>query len=460
MNIPELVTAQRAFYQSGATQSMAFRQTQLEKLRRGIETREAELLEALGADVGKPRLEAFLSEIGFVLSQIRHAQRRLRRWMKPRRAKVPPIAWPGRARVRPEPRGVVLIMGPWNYPAQLILAPLAAAIAAGNCAVLKPSEFAPATSRVLTAFVRDTFSPDFVGAVEGDHTVAEALLRERFDHIFFTGSSSTGRKVMAAASAHLTPVTLELGGKSPCIVCADAPLEITARRIIWGKCINAGQTCVAPDYVLADRRIRNPLVEEMRKALHRFFGDDPRLSADYGRIVNQSHFERLAALLGSGRILHGGERDAASRYFSPTLLGNVARDSPVMENEIFGPILPILEFDELDEALRFIRARPDPLALYVFTGSRATMDRVEAETQSGGLCCNDTLVHLSCKSLPFGGRGESGMGSYHGKSGFDCFSHEKAVLRRSFRFDSPLRYPPVKTSLTTIKRVLHFLLGR
>jgi aldehyde dehydrogenase (NAD+) len=459
MRIPELVAAQRAFYQSRVTLPADFRLAQLENFQRSMEAHEPELLEALAADLGKPVIEAYMSEVGFVLSEIRHARRYLRRWMKPRRGRVPPFAWPARGQVRPEPRGVTLIMGPWNYPVQLILAPLVAAIAAGNCAILKPSEHAPATSAVVAKLVRMAFPPEFVTAVEGDRTVAEDLLREKFDHIFFTGSSAVGRLVMAAAAPHLTPVTLELGGKSPCIVCADAPLEVTARRIIWGKCLNAGQTCVAPDYLLVDRRIREPLVAEMIKALRRFFGDDPRQSADYGRIIHKAHFDRLVALLRDGTILHGGEQDAGTRYLAPTLLGDVAPDSPVMEHEIFGPILPVLEFGELDEALRFIRARPDPLALYLFTASRDTLRRVEEVTQSGGVCFNDTLVHLLCKDLPFGGRGESGMGAYHGRTGFDCFSHHKTVVRRSLRFDSSFRYPPQKTSLTTVKRFFSSLMG-
>ena len=459
MNIPDLVAAQRAYFQSRTTQPLAFRREQLQKLQRGIEAHEAEFLQALAADLGKPALEGYISEIGFVLSEIRHAIRHLPGWMKARRGRIPPFAWPGRGWSRPEPLGVALIIGPWNYPVQLLLAPLAGAIAAGNCAVLKPSEHAPHTAAVIATVIRDTFPPEYLCVVEGDRPVAGALLQETFNHIFFTGSTAVGRAVMTAAAKTLTPVTLELGGKSPCLVCADAPLAVTARRIIWGKCLNAGQTCVAPDYLLVDRRIREPLVAEMRKALQQFLGDDPRSSTDYGRIIHRAHFDRLAAFLKDGTILHGGEHDAETRYFAPTLLGDIAPDAPVMQEEIFGPILPVLEFDQLDEALRFIRARPDPLALYLFTSDRATQRRVEMETQSGGLCVNDTLVHLLCKELPFGGRGDSGMGACHGKASFDCFTHHKTVVRRSFRLDLTLRYPPAKIALPKLKRFFSFLMG-
>jgi aldehyde dehydrogenase (NAD+) len=458
MNIPELVAAQRAYFQTGATQTAAFRLEQLERLRREMETREGELLTALASDLGKPEVEAWVSECAMVLSEIRHTIKHLHRWMKPRSAGIPLLAWPGRGHVRPEPLGVALIIGPWNYPVQLILGPLVAAIAAGNCAILTPSEHAPHTAAVLTKIISASFPPNYIAVVEGERPVAEALLREKFDHIFFTGSTATGRAVMAAAAAHLTPVTLELGGKSPCIVCADAPLEIAARRIIWGKTLNAGQTCVAPDYLLVDRRIREPLVEEMRKALRVFFGENPRSSADYGRIVHRAHFDRLVAFLQDGTVLHGGDHDAETRYIAPTLLGNVAPDAPVMQQEIFGPILPVLEFDHLDEALSFIRSRPDPLALYLFSKDKATCRRLESETRSGGLCLNDTIVHLLCKNLPFGGRGDSGMGAYHGKSGFDRFSHQKSVVHRALRPDPAFRYPPAKTSLAKMKRFFPFLM--
>lgn len=459
MHIPALVAAQRACFLTNATLPLEFRRNQLRTLERALMDGEADLLEALRADLGKPPLEAWLSEIGFVLGEIRHALRRLPRWMKPRRAGVPLFAQPGRGWTVPEPRGVALIIGPWNYPVQLHLAPLAGALAAGNCAVVKLSEHAPHTSAVIARLIRERFAPEHVLAVEGGREVAEALLREKFDHIFFTGSTATGRAVMTAAAQHLTPVTLELGGKSPCIVCADAALEAAARRIMWGKCLNAGQTCVAPDYLLVDRRIRAPLVQEMKKALHRFFGDDPRASADYPRIIHRAHFERLTAFLSGGTVLHGGEQDAATRYLAPTLLGDVNPEAPVMQEEVFGPILPVIEFDTLDEALRIVRSRPDPLALYLFTRDRAVQRRVERETRSGGLCHNDTIVHLLCRELPFGGRGDSGMGAYHGKWSFDTFTHFKSVVRRPPRAELPLRYAPAKIGVAAARRTFRWLMG-
>lgn len=457
MNIPDLIPRQRAHFTSGATLPLDARQAALRTLGAAVAAAEPALLEALRSDLGKSAAEAYLSETGFVQSEIRHALHQVRSWMRPRRGSLPLAALPGRAYVRPEPKGVVLIIGPWNYPVQLILGPLAGALAAGNCVVIKPSEHAPHTSAALREMLAAAFPPDLVQVVEGGRETAEALLEQRFDHIFFTGSTAVGQKVMAAAARHLTPVTLELGGKSPCIVCADAPLEITARRILWGKCLNAGQTCVAPDYVLVPRSLHDPLVQAMRAALRQFYGDDPRTSPDFGRIIHAAHHARLVRMLDGATVLHGGEHDAASRYFAPTLLGDISPDAAVMREEIFGPVLPLLPYESLDEALAFIRARPDPLALYLFTRDPAIQQRVELETRSGGVCMNDTLVHLLPKDLPFGGRGLSGMGSSHGRFSFDAFSHQKTVVRRSFRFDFAMRYPPVKTALTTLKRVSRFL---
>ena len=359
----------------------------------------------------------------------------------------------------PEPRGVALIIGPWNYPFQLLFSPLIGALAAGNCVILKPSELAPRTAAVITALIRGTFAEEYITVVEGDRDTAEALLREPFDHIFFTGSTGVGRAVMTAAAGHLTPVTLELGGKCPCLVAADAPLAVTARRIVWGKFMNAGQTCVAPDFVLADRRVAEPLVRAMIGVLRDFYGEDPHRSPDYGRIINQRHFERLVAYLADGRIAAGGQHDAGDRFIAPTILTGVQPTAPVMQEEIFGPILPVIEYANLDEALALLRDRPVPLALYLFTHDRVTRERVLADTRSGGVCINDTVVHMVGKHLPFGGLGASGMGAYHGKASFECFSHRRSVLRRSTRLDAKFRYPPPKSSLAALKRIYRFLLG-
>ncbi|MCS7337913.1 MAG: aldehyde dehydrogenase family protein [Verrucomicrobiae bacterium] len=460
MSFASLVQRQRAFFQSGATRPLEFRAAQLRRLHDALVENESGLLDAVRADLRKPPHEAYLSEIAFVLSEIRFAQRHLRRWSKPQRRRVPWMALPGQGFVLPEPYGVALIIGPWNYPLQLVLAPLVGAIAAGNCAVLKPSEFAPHTAAAIAKLVRENFAEDYIAVVEGDRGVAEALLRERFDKIFFTGSANVGRAVMAAAAEHLTPVTLELGGKCPCIVCADAPLGVTARRIVWGKFMNAGQTCVAPDFVLVERRISGGLLSALKQALREFYGDDPRRSPDYGRIVNRRHFDRLVGYLGQGRIVHGGQHDSGELYIAPTILTDVPPDAPVMHEEIFGPILPVREFDTLDDAIAMLRAGPTPLALYLFTNDRATQARVLAETRSGGVCINDTVLHILGKQLPFGGLGDSGMGTYHGKATFDAFTHYRSVLRRAFWFDVRLRYPPVRISLANLKLAARFLFGR
>jgi aldehyde dehydrogenase (NAD+) len=459
MDFATVVQRARACFQSGATRPLAFRRAQLRKLHDAIVAQEAALLAALHADLRKPAQEAYVSEVGFVLSDLRHALRHLPAWMKPRRRRTPPLAWPAQGFVQPEPYGVALLIGPWNYPVQLLLSPLVGALAAGNCAVLRPSEFAPHTAAALAQMLRGIFAEEYVAVVPGERDTAEALLRERFDVLFFTGSSTVGRAVMAAAARHLTPVTLELGGKCPCLVCADAPLDVTARRIVWGKFLNAGQTCVAPDFVLADHRIRPALVEAMKRAIQEFYGADPQQSPDYGRIINRRHFDRLAGYLRSGRIVHGGQHDPADLYLAPTLLTEVPEEAPVMQEEIFGPILPVLEFPSLEAALAQLRERPTPLALYLFARDRATQEGVLAGTRSGGVCLNDTLTHMVGKDLPFGGLGESGLGAYHGKASFDCFSHQRSVLRRSFAWDPKVRYPPARLSLAALKRACRFLLG-
>jgi aldehyde dehydrogenase (NAD+) len=459
MDLAQLVHRQRAFFDTGATRPLDWRRAQLRKLHDALLLHEPALSAALGADLRKSSHEAYTSEFGLVLSEIRHALRHLPAWMKPQRRSTPLLAWPSRGFIRPEPYGMALIIGPWNYPLQLLLSPLVGALAAGNCAVLKPSEFAPHTAAAIDELITSAFSEESVAVVQGDRAVAEALLGEKFDSIFFTGSTAVGRLVMAAAARHLTPATLELGGKCPCLVCADAPLDTTARRIVWGKFMNAGQTCVAPDFALVDRRIMPGFVEALKRAILQFYGDDPQKSPDYGRIINRAHLDRLAGYLGSGTIAHGGRHDAADLYLAPTILTGVPAAAPVMQEEIFGPILPVLAFDELDEALAGLRERPAPLALYLFTRDRSAQERVLAGTRSGGVCINDTVTHMLGKDLPFGGLGESGMGAYHGKASFDCFTHRRSVLCRSLAFDPQLRYPPPRFSLAMLKRAYRFLLG-
>jgi aldehyde dehydrogenase (NAD+) len=459
MDLAAAISRQRTFFQTGATRPPEFRRRQLERLRAAIATHEASLFEAVQTDLGKSAYAAYGTEIGLVLSEIHHAIRSLPAWMAPQRRRAPWLVWPARGFIRPEPYGVALIMGPWNYPIQLLLSPLVGAIAAGNCAVLKPSEFAPRTAAAISKLVGATFPEEYLQVVQGEREAAEALLRERFDCIFFTGSTRVGRAVMAAAARHLTPVTLELGGKCPCLVCADVPLDVAARRIAWGKFMNAGQTCVAPDFVLADRRIGEPLLEALKRALQEFYGPDPRKSQDYGRIVNRKHFDRLTGYLGNGQIICGGQYDTGELYLAPTLLTGVPADAAVMQEEIFGPILPVLEYATLDEALGLLRGRPTPLALYLFTRDRAVQERVLAATRSGGVCLNDTVTHMVGSDLPFGGLGESGLGAYHGKASFDCFTHRRSVLRRSLAIDPKLVYPPPRVSLGKLRLAYRFLLG-
>ena len=459
MDFAATIQRQRDFFRTGATRPLAFRRAQLERLAAALVRHEGALLEVLRADLGKSPFQGYSSELGLVQTEIRHALRHLRRWTAPSRLRTPWFVAPARGWVQAEPFGVALILGPWNYPVQLLLTPLVSAIAAGNCAVVKPSELAPRTAEAIAALVRDCFDEQFVSVATGGADVAEALLRERFDKIFFTGSTRVGRIVMAAAAKHLTPVTLELGGKCPAIVCADAAVELAARRIAWGKFLNAGQTCVAPDFVLVQRDVRAAFVAALGKSLREFYGEDARTSAEYGRIVNTRHFERLVGYLRDGKVAHGGANDATERFIEPTILTGVSPDAPVMQEEIFGPILPVLEFTTLDEALALLRDRPTPLALYLFTADRPTETRVLAEARSGGVCVNDVVSHMLGTGLPFGGLGESGMGAYHGRAGFEAFSHQRAVLRRATWLDLPFRYPPPKLGLAGLKRAFRFLMG-
>ena len=458
MDFAATVQRHRAFFQTGATRRLGFRHEQLEKLSTALKRNEASLLTALKADLGKSPFQGYSSELGLVQSEICHALHNLRKWAGPARRRTPWFVFPSRGWVQPQPFGVALILGPWNYPMQLLLTPLVSAIAAGNCIALKPSELAPRSAEAIAALVRENFAGEFISVANGGVEVAEALLRERFDKIFFTGSTRVGRMVMAAAAKHLTPVTLELGGKCPVIVCADADIELAARRLAWGKFLNAGQTCVAPDFVLVQRSVRDAFVAALKKSLLQFYGEDASRSADYGRIVNARHFERLVKYLGDGRVVHGGAHDARNLFMAPTILAGVLLDAPVMQEEIFGPILPVLEFDQLDEVFALLRDRPAPLALYVFTHDRATEARVLAEARSGGVCVNDVVSHMIGTGLPFGGLGESGMGAYHGRAGFEAFSHQRAVMRRAVWLDMPFRYPPQKISLVGLKRVFRFLI--
>jgi aldehyde dehydrogenase (NAD+) len=436
----------RTTFESGRTRPLAWRKAQLAGLRRMLDEGEAELVEALRQDLGRPTVEAFAADIGHAKAEVRHLHQHVAAWTRPKKVSVPLTVVPARAWVQPEPLGVALVIAPWNYPVQLLVEPVAAALAAGNCVVAKPSELAPACSAALARLIPRYVDPDAVVVVEGGVEETTALLEQRWDHICFTGSTAVGRIVAQAAAKHLTPTLLELGGKSPTYVHASADLEVAARRIAWGKFLNVGQTCIAPDYVLADRQIRDQLVDELVANVRRFYGDDPKASPSLGRIVNDRHLQRLEGLLdqGAGTIVTGGEVDAAERYVAPTVTVDPAPESPVMQEEIFGPILPVLAVDGPAEAKAFIAARPKPLALYVFARKDDVVESIVDDVSSGGVCVNQTLMHVLPPDLPFGGVGDSGMGAYHGKRGFDAFSHHKSVLRKGVRPDLKLLYPPYK----------------
>ncbi|MFF7364948.1 aldehyde dehydrogenase family protein [Streptomyces sp. NPDC008125] len=430
----DVVARLRTTFRTGRTKDLAWRTHQLERLRALLTEHGDELADALRADLGKSRAESYRTEIDFTVREIDHTLEHLAGWLRPEPAPVHAglAALGATALTVRDPLGVVLIIAPWNYPAQLLLAPLAGALAGGNCVVAKPSELAPATSAAVARLLPRFLDTDAVAVVEGGVEETTALLEERFDHIFYTGNGTVGRIVMAAAAKHLTPVTLELGGKSPVFVDRDTDVKAVAARLASGKFLNAGQTCVAPDYVLTDPETGAALADALAAAVETQFGSDPSASPDYGRIINERHFDRLVRLLDSGRTVTGGVHDRAAKYIAPTVLADVAPDAPVMGEEIFGPVLPILTVSGLDEAIDFINDRDKPLALYAFTESAETRERLLNETSSGGVGIGLPLAHLTVSDLPFGGVGESGMGSYHGQYSMDTFSHRKAVL------DTPL----------------------
>lgn len=438
-----VVPVLRDSFAQGITTPLSWRLAQLRALKRLLEENSAAIEDALFDDLGKNPAESQLTEVGVVLSEIEHTIAHLRSWLRPKRVAVPLGLAPASASTMLEPLGVVLVIAPWNYPLQLLLGPVVGAIAAGNAVLLKPSELAPATSALLAELVALHLDGRAIAVVQGGVDVTTELLAQRFDHIFYTGNGAVGRIVMKAAAEHLTPVTLELGGKSPVYVDDTVDLAAAARRIAWGKFMNAGQTCVAPDYLLATREVAEQLTPHLVQAIAELYDGDPRTSSSYGRIVNDRHFERLTGLLEGERVLTGGRSDKRTRYLAPTVLGDVARDAPVMQQEIFGPVLPIVEVTGLDDAIRFIRAGEKPLALYAFTSSKQAAKRILTETSSGAVGFGIPVAHLSVPGLPFGGVGESGMGGYHGRRSVETFSHEKAVLHKRLAPDTmKLVYPP------------------
>lgn len=444
MSIDQTIQKQREFFDTGRTLDVKFRMDALRRLTDAIRANESRLTEALHADLGKSRLESYMCEIGLTLSEVGHLLGHVRAWSRPRAVASPLAAFPCRSFIVQEPYGVALVMSPWNYPVLLTLMPLAAAIAAGNCCVAKPSAYSPATSAVLAEMIGSTFDEGHVAVVQGGRQENQDLLEQRFDYIFFTGGVSVGRLVMEKAARHLTPVTLELGGKSPCVVDETADIRLAARRIAFGKFLNCGQTCVAPDYALVHASVRQDFVRMVKEETGAMFGLRPLENPDYGRMVNRKHFDRVAGLIDAagGKVVLGGGRDAEALRIEPTVMDGVTADDAVMQEEIFGPVLPVLEVRSMAEAKEFIRSRPSPLALYAFTRCKAT-ERLFMETvRFGGGCVNDTIMHLASSSLPFGGIGQSGMGSYHGRKSFETFSHAKSVLKRGWWPDFSFRYQP------------------
>ncbi len=440
--IPAIVHRLRHTFDSGKTRPIEWRVGQLGEVQRALREHESDFAEALRKDLGKSRFEATLAETGWVLAEAKYAIKHLKGWMAPTRVSTPMMTQPGRSSIQPEPKGVALIIAPWNYPLSMVMCPLVGAVAAGNCVVMKPSEISSHTSAALAAILPRYLDPDAFAVVEGAIPETTELLEQRFDHILYTGNEHVGRIVMTAAAKHLTPVTLELGGKSPCLIDRSADIEVAATRVAWGKFINAGQTCVAPDHVLVHREVAQQFIDTLTRKVKEFYGDDPEQSPDYCRIASERHARRFEELLKGHKIHLGGRVDVAKRFVEPTIVLDPPVDSPLMTDEIFGPILPIITVDEMHHAIKFVADRPKPLALYVFTKSKALEEAVLSKLSAGSVCINDAVIFMASPELPFGGVGNSGMGRYTGWYGFETFSHMKPVMKRSFRFDAPLRYPP------------------
>lgn len=454
--IREIALEQRQYFAQGLTHSIAFRQKQLHRLMELVTQNEAAILEALHKDLGKPTFESYASEVGFMKEEIRYTLKKGKHWAKPQKVHTPLVHWPSKSFIQPEPKGTVLIIAPWNYPFQLLLAPLVAALAAGNTVLLKPSEQAPHTAVLLEKLVQKYFDPQVVGVVQGEgQVVIPLLIAQKPQHVFFTGSTAVGRKIAEMAAPHLIPVTLELGGKSPAIVEASANLKIAARRIAFGKWLNAGQTCVAPDYVLVHKEVQESFLEILKNTLQEFYPENPLHSGDYGHIINEGHYQRIQSYLAQGQVYYGGESDGQSLTIAPTILHPVSQEAPVMQEEIFGPVLPVLAFAERQEAQGIIARNPNPLALYIFAEKAQEQEPYWRSVPFGGGAINNTIIHLSNPALPFGGLGNSGMGNYHGEAGFRTFSHYKSIVKTATWFDLRKKYPPyTKLSLKIIKRFM------
>jgi len=456
--VAEIVTKQNKFFATGKLKDLQFRKQQLKKLKSIIVKNEKAISKALYDDMRKHEFEAYMSEIGFVLKEIDYALENLSAWAKPQKVKTPLFHIKASSYIYHEAYGTALIIAPWNYPFQLLFAPLIGAIAAGNTVILKPSEVSSHTSSICAKIINDNFELEYLYLAEGGVKVTQDLLNENFDYIFYTGNTKVGKIIYQAAANNLTPVTLELGGKSPCIIDKNTDIELTAKRIIWGKFLNAGQTCIAPDYLLCDLETKEKLKPLLIRYIKEFFTDDAKKSEHYPRIINDRHFDRIVPYINEGDIVYGGEHDKNDLYIAPTILENLVADSSCFSDEIFGPILPIVVSEDIDASIEYVNKQPKPLVLYVFSNNNKNIEKVLSSTSSGGVTVNDTLMHIVNAYLPFGGVGESGIGGYHGKHSFDLFSHKKSVLKRSFWVELPFRYAPYKFSLNLLKQLMKWTL--
>jgi acyl-CoA reductase-like NAD-dependent aldehyde dehydrogenase len=457
MQIKNLIQNQRDFFAAGHTLPLSFRLSQLRKFKRIIIDNEDKISAAVFSDLCKPDLELYGSDIANILNEIDLAIGKLKKWVKPKRAGMPLLLFPSSGRIVPEPYGTCLVLAPWNYPFNLAMVPVIGAIAAGNTAIIKPSEKSSHTSRIINEIISSHFDPAYLAVVEGGVETVNRLLAHRFDFIFYTGSTQVGRIIMKAASRHPTPVVLALGGKCPCIADKDIDIRIAARRIAWGKFFNAGQSCVSPDYLLVNKAVKTELIEALKQTIHAFYGPDPRQSPHFARIINQQHTARLSAFLSQGEIICGGEADIEAKYIAPTLIDKVSWDHEIMKEEIFGPILPILEFNTIEEAIHAVNARPKPLTLYFFSNNEKMQVRIAKHTSSGYLSINDTVIHFIVTALPLSGVGESGMGAYHGLENFNAFTHFKSIMKKPLKWDTRFRYPPHKKLTRTFKKLIRIL---
>lgn len=456
MDIKIIIDNQQQFFATGQTLTHDFRVTQLKKIKTLLLDHEADIAQALYEDLGRSVMESMISELAVLIEEINLICKNLKKWMAPIKVKGSfPMTWPGKSQIHHEPYGRVLIIAPWNYPLYLTFSPLIGAICAGNCAVIKPSEVSSASEKLIVKLINENFSPEFISVVHGDHVLAERLIKEHWDYIFYTGNSSVAKSVMTAAAKHLTPITLELGGKSPCIVDETADLDFTARRIVRSKYANAGQICVAPDFLLVHHSVKNQLIKKIQHAINKFYGNDPALSKSYCKIINQKHLDRLKKLMNSSKIIYGGEINAEQRYIAPTIMDEVNWASPIMQEEIFGPILPVLTFTNLEEVIQHLKTLPKPLSLYLFSKDSQTETKILSQISFGGGCINDCMIQVINPRLPFGGVGSSGLGNYHGKFSFQTFSHAKSIYKKTWLYDMSVEYPPyTQSKFRWIKKIL------